>query len=93
MFTEPVAAEDLTEEERARKAELESQGKFGHWGKREFQAFIRGCETYGRHAYDLIAQEVEQKTPEEVAAYGKVFWQRYKELEGTSEHALSSSQC
>ena len=31
---------------------------------------------------DFIKYEVEGKTPDEVEAYAKVFWERYKEIAG-----------
>ncbi|PFH59570.1 hypothetical protein XA68_12138 [Ophiocordyceps unilateralis] len=69
----------LTEEERLEKEELSNQG-FSHWNKRDFQQFINGSGKYGRTAYAGIAQEVDSKTPAEIRAYGKVFWQRYTEI-------------
>lgn len=72
----------MTDEEEERKDQLDGEGGFGDWGKRQFQAFIRGCEQFGRYAYDKIATEVSEKSAEEVAAYGKVFWKRYQELPG-----------
>lgn len=41
------SAEELNEEEIAEKETLNSEG-FGDWNKREYQGFIRGCESYGR---------------------------------------------
>lgn len=72
----------MTDEEDQRKDELEQEGKFADWTKRHFQAFIRGCEAYGRHAYDKIATELPDKSLEEVIDYGKTFWTRYTEIEG-----------
>lgn len=73
-------AEPLTEEENARKEELQTEG-FPDWNKRDFQAFIRGCERYGREEYSAIAEEMgEVKTEEQVEAYANVFWERFEEL-------------
>ncbi|KDE09578.1 hypothetical protein MVLG_00473 [Microbotryum lychnidis-dioicae p1A1 Lamole] len=73
-------AEPLTEEEKNEKEELAELG-FSHWSKREFQQFIRGCENYGREAYDLIQTEVPTKTADEIREYAQVFWDRYTEID------------
>ncbi|KAH8902381.1 chromatin remodelling complex ATPase chain ISW1 [Coniochaeta sp. PMI_546] len=72
-------ATPLTEEEQEEKERLALQG-FGDWNRRDFQQFINGSGRYGRHDYEKIAQEVDSKTPAEVKAYAKVFWQRYREI-------------
>eukprot|EP00850_Spirogloea_muscicola_P003093 SM000012S25355 [mRNA] locus=s12:642329:650370:+ [translate_table: standard] len=69
----------LTPEEQQEKDELLSEG-FKEWTKRDFNAFVRACEKYGRKDLRSIATEVEGKTEAEVAAYCRVFWIRYKEL-------------
>lgn len=56
-------------------------GGFKEWTKRDFAAFIRGSERHGRDNVAEIAKEVEGKTEEEVAAYHKVFWERWQELD------------
>lgn len=83
MFPYPVA-EPLSEAEVAEKAELVQRG-FSKWTKREFLAFVRGCELYGRDNWeDIQYRELfGSKTVEEVEEYGKVFWERYRELDGT----------
>jgi SWI/SNF-related matrix-associated actin-dependent regulator of chromatin subfamily A member 5 len=74
------SCEPLTEEETSRKEALAVEG-FPDWNRREFQAFVRGCERYGRHDLTLIGEEIgPTKTPEEVQTYSKVFWQRLSEL-------------
>lgn len=73
-------AEPLTEEEQAEKQSLQNTG-FGDWHKRDFQAFIRGCERYGREDLNGIAAEC-AKSVEDVKRYSDVFWERYKEIEG-----------
>lgn len=72
-------ATPLTEEEQAEKQKLAEQG-FGDWNRRDFQQFINGSGRYGRNDYEGIAQEVDSKTPAEIKAYAKVFWQRYTEI-------------
>jgi len=72
-------AVELTEEEQAAREEMLTQG-FTNWSKRDFNAFIRGSEKYGRGDLKGISQEVEGKTIEEITEYHAVFWERYKEL-------------
>ncbi|GAA5825863.1 hypothetical protein JCM3770_003364 [Rhodotorula araucariae] len=74
------AAEPLTEEEKQEKEELQGEG-FNDWTKREFQAFIRGTEMYGRENYAGIQNEVPSKTPDEIREYALTFWKRYTEIE------------
>ncbi|KAK4050885.1 chromatin remodeling complex Adenosinetriphosphatase [Microbotryomycetes sp. JL201] len=76
-----IIPEPLTAEEEAEKTEL-LQESFPNWTKREYQAFIRGCENWGRDNYeDIHARELLTKTVDEIKAYARVFWERYKELE------------
>ncbi|UKZ88393.1 uncharacterized protein TrAFT101_004151 [Trichoderma asperellum] len=72
-------ATPLTEEERAEKEELSNQG-FGHWNRRDFQQFVNGSGKYGRNDFQGISNEIDSKTPAEIRAYAKVFWQRYTEI-------------
>jgi len=72
-------ATPLTEEEQAEKTRLSSMG-FGDWNRRDFQQFINGSAKYGRNNYDMIADEVDSKSPEDVKKYAKVFWQRYTDI-------------
>lgn len=73
-------AEPLTAEEEKEKESLLEEG-FGNWLKRDFLAFIRGCERHGRNAsIDLIGEEIEGKSKEEIELYSKVFWSKYKKL-------------
>ncbi|KAL2264928.1 hypothetical protein VTJ83DRAFT_7438 [Remersonia thermophila] len=72
-------ATPLTEEEQEEKQRLAQQG-FGDWNRRDFQQFINGSAKFGRNDYEGIATEVDSKTPAEVKAYAKVFWQRYTEI-------------
>ncbi|KAF2973522.1 hypothetical protein GQX73_g196 [Xylaria multiplex] len=69
----------LTEEEQEEKQKLSLQG-FSEWNRRDYQQFINGSARYGRHDFDRIAEEVDSKTPAEIKAYSKVFWQRYTEV-------------
>ncbi|KAG0340855.1 hypothetical protein BG004_006257 [Podila humilis] len=72
-------AEPLTEEEVTEKEQLMEQG-FESWGKRDFTSFYKAIERFGRKNLIEIANEIEGKTLEEVKAYSKVFWKRYKEI-------------
>ena len=72
----------LTEDEIAEKEELSTQG-FANWQRRDFHAFIRASEKYGRDKYTEIADEIATKTPKEVKEYAKVFWERYEEIDGS----------
>ncbi|KAH6769766.1 chromatin remodeling factor17 [Perilla frutescens var. hirtella] len=69
----------LTAEEQEEKEQLLEEG-FSAWSRRDFNAFIRACEKYGRNDIRGIASEMEGKTEEEVERYAKVFKERYKEL-------------
>lgn len=73
-------AEPLTEAEYAEKEKLAQEG-FGDWNKRDFQQFINGSAKHGRNNYDLIAQEVDSKTPDEIKDYAKSFWKFFKRIE------------
>jgi SWI/SNF-related matrix-associated actin-dependent regulator of chromatin subfamily A member 5 len=69
---------------------------FSKWGKRDFIGFVRGSERFGRTEYASITTEsklyylvqliyaflVYGKSVEEVKLYAKVFWKRYKEING-----------
>ncbi|XP_024528171.1 ISWI chromatin-remodeling complex ATPase CHR11 [Selaginella moellendorffii] len=71
--------EPLTAEEQEEKEQLLQEG-FCTWTRRDFNAFVRGCEKYGRFDFASIANEMEGKTEEEVERYCRVFQERYKEL-------------
>jgi SWI/SNF-related matrix-associated actin-dependent regulator of chromatin subfamily A member 5 len=75
----------LTEEEKAEKDRLIEKG-FPEWNKRDFQQFLNGSAKFGRTNYDGIAEEVDGKTSEEIAAYAKVFWKKYKTLDNWQKH-------
>ncbi|CAA7061895.1 unnamed protein product [Microthlaspi erraticum] len=77
---EPQEAGDpLTAEEVEEKEQLLEEG-FPTWGKRDFNAFIRACEKYGRDDIKSISSEMEGKTEEEVERYAQVFKERFMEL-------------
>ena len=78
-------AEPLTEEEKAEKERLIEKG-FPEWNKRDFQQFLNGSAKYGRQNYEGIAEEVDGKTAEEIEAYAKVFWKKYKTLDNWQKH-------
>ena len=71
----------LTEEERALKEDLLTQG-YSNWNRRDFTHFIAVCTKYGRNSIPLIATEFEDKSLEEVREYAKAFWLNYEEIEG-----------
>ncbi|KAJ1947978.1 chromatin remodeling complex Adenosinetriphosphatase, partial [Linderina pennispora] len=73
------AAEPLTEEEVQEKEQLANQG-FGNWNRRDFYGFMRAVETHGRGHMEMVASDVEGKTPEEVRAYAKAFFKHYRKL-------------
>ncbi|KAF8915438.1 SNF2 family N-terminal domain-containing protein [Mucidula mucida] len=74
----------LTEEELAQKEVYISQG-FPDWGRREYQQFIKALENYGWGQDPAVyALDVQDKTPEEVAKYYKVFEKKWKTL---SDHS------
>lgn len=73
--------ETLTDKQLQEKEKLIKQG-FYNWTKKEFLAFCKACEYYGRDAFDDIAAEIGTKTAEEVRAYSKVFWKKLKFLNG-----------
>ncbi|EPS60728.1 hypothetical protein M569_14074, partial [Genlisea aurea] len=75
----PEVGDPLTAEEQEEKDRLLEDG-FSTWSRRDFNAFIRACEKYGRNDIASIASEMEGKTEEEVARYARVFKERYKEL-------------
>ncbi|EIE25592.1 hypothetical protein COCSUDRAFT_46779 [Coccomyxa subellipsoidea C-169] len=75
----PDDPQPLGEEEIEEKEQLLSEG-FSNWNRRDFNAFVRACEKYGRNSLAEITREVDGKTEEEVSTYSKTFWKRYKEL-------------
>ena len=76
---DPNAPPAVTDEEKVEMETLLSQG-FTEWSRRDFQAFCRLSEKYGRDAIESVASEMEGKTLKEVKDYAAVFWQRYAEI-------------
>lgn len=74
-------AEPLTAEEVEEKKEIIKNG-FSNWSKRDFTNFIHQCARYGRNNYTAIAKEFNDKSAEDIERYSKVFWERYKEVDG-----------
>ncbi|CAF0763735.1 unnamed protein product [Didymodactylos carnosus] len=72
-------SESLNEDEQYEKEQLLQQG-FTNWTKRDFNQFIKANEKYGRDDLENICKDVEGKTPEEVMAYARIFWDRCHEL-------------
>lgn len=76
---------EFTEKDQKRMEQLLSEG-FGNWSKKDLAYFIRGCEKYGRDAYEKIAVEVRTKTADEVERYSNIFWKRVRELENGARY-------
>ena len=70
----------LVEEEKEEMEKLRGQG-FYNWSKRDFNAFIRGCEKFGRDKLEDISNEIEGKSLDDVKEYSAVFWERYSEID------------
>ena len=70
---------DLSAAEAAERDALVAAG-FGAWSWRDYLAFVRGAEKYGRADYTHIAEEVGTKSAAEVRAYAAAFWARCGEL-------------
>jgi len=66
--------EGWTNEEKE-EAERLQQECFSNWTKKDFSVFKSACERHGRHAYDSIAQELENKDTAEVKNYAAKFWE------------------
>lgn len=68
---------EITDEERE---ELQVLLKTGYdWSRKEYQAFLKGCELYGKEAYDMISKLVDRPI-EQVQEYSNIFWSRIDEL-------------
>lgn len=76
--------EKFTDDDIEKRNELIEEG-FGDWNKREFNSFIKGCESFGRGNYQQIAEEIETKTAEEVKEYAEVFWENIESLPNKRE--------
>lgn len=73
-------AEPLTEADLLEKEALLAEG-FSDWSRRDYVAFVKGCERYGRTNLQAIAGDIEGKTLDQVEAYSRAFWRRYRHLE------------
>ena len=69
---------EITEEEKAELERLLSTGM--DWNKKEYHAFVKGCELYGKDQHSLISEVIGTKSGEQVSEYSKVFWSRLDEL-------------
>ncbi|CCF57798.1 hypothetical protein KAFR_0D01520 [Kazachstania africana CBS 2517] len=78
-------APTFTEEDEQEKQRLLSLA-FNKWTRRDLLAFVNACAKYGRDNMVKIRDCIDSKTPEEVDAYSKVFWERYKEINGYEKH-------
>jgi SWI/SNF-related matrix-associated actin-dependent regulator of chromatin subfamily A member 5 len=74
------AGSGLTRLEELEKAELLRAG-FGDWSRKDFNAFVRGCELHGRDNVRAVAAEIEGKTEHEVARYASSFFRKYEQIE------------
>ena len=70
--------ETMTDEEREELDRLLDTGL--DWSRKEYLAYLRGCELYGKEAYKLISDVIATKTEDEVIEYAKIFWSRLDEL-------------
>jgi SWI/SNF-related matrix-associated actin-dependent regulator of chromatin subfamily A member 5 len=75
----------LTEEEKEEKERLLEEG-FPEWNKRDFQQFLNGSAKFGRQNYTGISEEVDGKEADEIEAYAKVFWKKYKTLDNWQKY-------
>jgi SWI/SNF-related matrix-associated actin-dependent regulator of chromatin subfamily A member 5 len=80
LAADPDEPPEITEQEAEERAHLLTLG-FATWQKRDFQAFTKAAEKYGRDDYASIAADMAGfKTEEEVRTYAAVFWRRCGEL-------------
>jgi SWI/SNF-related matrix-associated actin-dependent regulator of chromatin subfamily A member 5 len=71
---------EISEAEAEERAQLLTQG-FGAWQKRDFLAFTKAMEKYGRDDFEAIARDMaEMKSEEEVRTYAAHFWAHVGEL-------------
>eukprot|EP00762_Andalucia_godoyi_P004324 ANDGO_05544.mRNA.1 putative chromatin-remodeling complex ATPase chain len=69
----------LTPAEEEERKKLLSQG-FLSWSKKDFYAYVRALEKYGRKDVEAIAKDVEGKGVDEVRRYHRAFWEKYSEI-------------
>lgn len=66
----------LSPEQEEEKDQLLSEG-YTAWSRREFQAFLKALERFGRSNLEKVAKEIgESKTYDEVLDYAAAFWER-----------------
>lgn len=72
----PPPPENLLDKKDQLKKEALLKDGFTNWNRREFHAFIRGCEKYGRRNIAAICTEIglATKSPAEVKTYSEAFW-------------------
>lgn len=73
------APQPLTDEEKQERDRLLSEG-FGNWSKRDFNNFYKACERHGRNNLEKVAEEVENKSVDEVKKYAEAFFNRFSEI-------------
>jgi SWI/SNF-related matrix-associated actin-dependent regulator of chromatin subfamily A member 5 len=71
--------EGLNEEEIKEMEELILSG-FTNWDKKDYENFTSALEKHGRFAYKEIAEEIRDKSPEEVEKYSLAFWDKLNDL-------------
>mmetsp|Transcript_29607 Transcript_29607/g.69281 ORF Transcript_29607/g.69281 Transcript_29607/m.69281 type:complete len:297 (-) Transcript_29607:190-1080(-) len=76
----PDESAGLTRAEELEKAELLRAG-FAEWTRKDFNAFVRGCELHGRTSLRRIAEEMEGKNEHEVSKYSSQFWRKHEQIE------------
>lgn len=74
----------LSEEETALKEKLMNES-FHTWSRRDFTNYIHNCAKFGRTAFKEIAEAL-GKDEAEVERYTKVFWDKYKEIDGYEKY-------
>lgn len=84
-------AEPLTEEEEQLKETYINQG-FPNWTKRDLTNFVHLSAKYGRTNYYSIGKEFESKSIDDIEKYSKIFWERYKEVDGWERYLSQVEQ-
>lgn len=72
---------DLSDAEMDELETIKSTG-LCNWTKKDFYAFIRANERFGKKQIEKISKSIEGKTEDEVKLYYDVFWSRITELQG-----------
>ncbi|KAH3903178.1 DNA translocase SCDLUD_000794 [Saccharomycodes ludwigii] len=78
-------ASEFTEDDNKKRQELIQQG-FSNWSKREFTTLVNAMAKFGKDQYKPIASMLTNKTEDDVRNYCKVFWERYKEINGYEKY-------